>query len=113
MPIEVTLRHMNAPAALQEYARRKGAQLLEIDPKVEHVHVILDAVKRSYTARIVAQSKNHRRVEAEETAENPGAALDAAAEKTEKQLRRVLEKIHDHKPAMKQQAQGRGRGEEL
>jgi putative sigma-54 modulation protein len=110
MPIEITARHMNVTDQLQEYARRKAGEILNAFPKVEHVHVILDTVKRLHTAKIVVQSKNHIRMESEESAENPVAAIDAATEKTEKQLRRVLDKIHDHKPAMKHVAQDQERG---
>lgn len=113
MPIEVTARHMHATDQIQEYARRKAEGILEAFPKVEHVHVTLDVVKHEHIAKVFVQSKNHLRAEAEEASEKLVTSIDAAVEKIEKQLRRVRERIHDHKPAMKQEAQDRERGPRL
>jgi len=110
MPIEVTARHMNATEQIQEYARRKAAAIVEAFPKVEHIHVILDVVRHEHIAKVVVQSKSHLRVEAEEASETLATSLDAAMVKIEKQLRRVRDRVHDHKPAMKRNAIGRERG---
>ena len=55
MSIEVTTRHMNAPGA-KEYAHEKAERLVELFPRIEHVHVILDVEKHRYEAEIVVQA---------------------------------------------------------
>ena len=52
-------------------------------------------------AEVVVQAKHHVRLEAEETSENMRASTDAAMDKIARQLGRVRDKIHDHRPAMK------------
>jgi putative sigma-54 modulation protein len=110
MPIEVTARHMHATDQIQEYARRKAEAIVDAFPKVEHVHVILDVIKHQHIAKVFVQSKNHLRAEAEEASAMLVTSIDAAADKIEKQLRRVRDRIHDHKPAMKHGEVGRERG---
>ena len=88
MPIEVTVRHMEASQQVQNYARRKADELAEDFPRVEHVHIILDVEKRNHLVEVIVQGKNRIRAEAKEAAENLAAAIDSAVEKVEKQLRR-------------------------
>ena len=101
MSVEVTARHMEATAALQEYAQRKGQGLLEDFRLVEHVHVILDVQKHLHIAEFVVQSKNRGHTESKESASSMKVAIDTAVDKVERQLRRVGEKVRDHKPAMR------------
>ena len=109
MPVEVTARHMEATDGMQEYARRKGAELVEVFPRIEFVHVVLDVEKRHQIATFVVQAKNKIRLEAEETSENMKASIDAAVEKVERQLRRLRDKVQDHKTAMRQEELNRDR----
>jgi putative sigma-54 modulation protein len=101
MSIEVTIRHMDKKGDLQDYANRKAEMLIEEFPKVEYVHVILDVEKHRNIAEVFAQSKNHVRVDAKESSDDMIASIDMAVKKVEKQLRKVSDKLHDHKPAMK------------
>ena len=101
MSIEVTARHMDATVALQEYARSKGQGLKDDFRLVEHVHVILDVQKHLHIAEFVVQSKNRGHTESRESASSMKVAIDTAAEKVERQLRREGEKVRDHKPAMR------------
>ena len=99
MSIEVTARHMKARGSVQEYARSRAEEICSNFPRVEHVHVILDIEKRNHVAHAVVQAKNHIRVEAAETSENLRMAIDGAVDKVEKQLRKLRDKIQDHKGA--------------
>ena len=47
------------------------------------------------------QARHRHRSEAAETADNMKAAIDAAVDKTERQLRRLHDKTQDHKVAMR------------
>jgi putative sigma-54 modulation protein len=112
MSVEITARHMDATQAMQDYARGRAEAILTEYPKVEHVHVILDAEKYRRIAEVVVQAKNQHRVEAKESSERMINSIDAAMDKVEKQLQRLREKIHDHKTAMKQGEIERTRGVE-
>jgi putative sigma-54 modulation protein len=110
MSIEVTVRHMEAPDRLQEYAWDKGRELADGFPRVEHVHVILNQEKRRMSAHVVVQARNHIRLEAEEESENMRASVDEAFEKVCRQLRRLRDKVQDHKVTMKHVAAKRVAG---
>ena len=99
MPIEVTARHMHATEDLQEYARRKAAELVDEFRFVEHIHVILDIEKHGHRhiAEVVAQVKHHGKQEAKESSDNLRASIDLAMEKLEKQLRKLHDKGVDQK----------------
>jgi len=111
MTVEVTARHLHTVGDVQEYARDRAEEIAAAFPRVEHVHVILDAEKHRQIAEVVVQAKNHIRVESEEESENLRVSVDRAMEKAERQLRRLRDKIQDHKPAMKQNEEEKARGE--
>ena len=107
MPIEITASHMQASEGLQEYAREKAQQILEDFPRVEHVHVILDVEKHSHKAEVVVQARNHVHAEATESSENFRVSIDLAMDKIERQLRKLRDKVQDHKPAMRREENGK------
>ena len=57
MPIEVTLRPLNAAPGLKEYAEERAAKLIAQFPRVESVHVIIDVQRHLYEAEVVVQQK--------------------------------------------------------
>ena len=97
MPIEVTARHMHVNVDVQDYAQRKATALADEFSRVEHIHVILDHQKRQNVAEIVVQAKNRIRLEASESSENMRASIDVAIEKAEKQLRKLRDKVQEHR----------------
>ena len=101
MSIEVTVRHTEAMSDIQAYAEEKARALIEEFPGVEHVHVILDVQKHLHIAEMLVQARHRTRLEAKEASDNMRASIDSVADKTEKQLRKVSEKVTDHKSAMK------------
>lgn len=101
MPIEVTARHESAGESVQAYARQKADELAENFSHVEHVHVILDAEKHRRIAEVIVQVKRHGRFESREEHDNIRTAIEEATGKVERQLRKLTEKVHDHKPSMK------------
>lgn len=98
MAVEVTARHMNASEEIQDYARGKGGGLVAEFPRIEHVHVIMDIEKHRHIAEVVVQARRHVRVEAKEESDNMRVSVDRAVEKVEKQLRRLVDKVHNHRP---------------
>ena len=97
MAIEITSRHMHVSPDIQEYVRQSIERLIEHFPRVEHVHVILDHEKHLSIAEVVVQAKNHIRVEAKKSSKNIRMSFDDAANKVEKQLRRLRDKAQSHK----------------
>ena len=101
MSIDITVRHMSINVATQDYARQKAEELLAGFDILEHVHVILDHQKHSTFTEVVVSAKKHVNIEASATSEKIVISLDKAFSKVEKQLRKVVDKIHDHKVEMK------------
>lgn len=96
MSIEVTVRHLNVSRDLQEYARKKADDLMQKFPTTEFLHVILDHIRHEFLAELVVQAKGPTRMEASERNEDMIKAIDAAAEKLERQLRKHRDKIVEH-----------------
>lgn len=97
VPVDVTVRHINAGEGLQDYAREKASRLAEEFTRIEHIHVVLDIEKHRHSAELVIQAKNHIHVESLETSDNMRASIDLAVEKAEKQLRKIRDKIQSHR----------------
>ncbi len=92
MPIEVTIRHLNAAAGLKEYAESRATKLLEQFPRVESIHVIVDVQRHLFEAEFVVQQKGMTAVGAKEHASSARAVIDTAAARAEKQLRKTMAK---------------------
>jgi ribosomal subunit interface protein len=96
MSIEITARHMNAPEA-KAHANERAEQLVEEFPRIESIHVILDTEKHHCKAEFVVRAKNHIHKEASETDEEMIVAIDRAFARTEKQMRKLRDKVQDHR----------------
>jgi ribosomal subunit interface protein len=104
MPIEVTLRHLNAAPGIKEYAETRASKLVEQFPRVESVHVVIDVQRHLYEAEFVVQQKGLTAVGAKEHADSARAVIDTAAARAEKQLRKTHGKrvaAHTRKTAKK------------
>jgi len=101
MSVDVTSRHMNLSQGMQDYAREKAEELQEMFPRLEHVHIILDHEKRMRIAEVDARARNHIHVESKESSENMRVSIDVAVERAARQLRKLRDKIQDHKTTMK------------
>ncbi len=97
MPIDVTARHMNARPEVYDHAWSAANKLVEEFPTLEHVHVILDVQKRNKKAEIVVQGKPHLKIEADDTSDNLLVSIDVAADKVERQLRKVRDRVVEHR----------------
>ena len=98
MNIHVTCRHMEMSPALREHAISRVQESLDEFPRVEDVHVILDVQRKiNHTAEVVVKAKNHAHAEATETTSDMYASIDEAVDKVHRQLRRLRDKVQDHK----------------
>jgi ribosomal subunit interface protein len=101
MSIEVHIRH-EAEATTKKfaevYAQQCAEQIVEKFNKVDNVHVVVDHQRFMYVAEFVAHIKGHT-IEATEHAENLRSAIDTAAARVIKQLRKLtskVEAVHTH-----------------
>lgn len=97
MAIEITGRHVDVSNSMRDYADKRLAKLLAEYPRVDKVHVILDIQKFTHMAEVVAHAARHIQLEAKATSENMYAAIDEAVDKIEAQLRKTIDKRHEHK----------------
>jgi len=92
---------MHDPEGAQTYARGKAEKLCEDFDRVEHVHVVLDIEKHRNIAKVIIQARGHLRIEADEMLDDMYASIDGAMEKAEIQLRKVQDRVRDHKGVMR------------
>lgn len=95
MPIEVTVRHQNATPGIKDYAEKRAARLVEQFPRVESVHVTINAQRQLYETQFVVQQKSVTAVGATEHSSNLRSAIDTAAARVERQLRKNRNKRID------------------
>lgn len=92
MNIEVNARHKMISEAFREYARARAEKIGLQFPKVESVHVVLDFQHRLHVAEVIAQRKSETIVGKICTEGNIKSAMDMAAAKVERQLRKIRQK---------------------
>ena len=97
MQISVTSRHMETKQAIKKYAVEKVEHTLSEFPRVLYVHAILDIQKYRHIAEIVVQAKDHIQVDAQHESDDLYVSIDGAVDKATKQLRRLRDKVQDHR----------------
>ena len=97
MQINVTCRHMDPTDTIRQFAQEKIESQLADFPRVQTVHVIMDVEKYRHIAEVVVHAKNHIHIEAKEVSDDMYVSIDKAVEKVAKQLRRLRDKVTDHK----------------
>ena len=97
MIVNVTGRHVEINDSLREHVEARLQAEFAGFPRIESVHVILMVEKHRHVAEIVAQVPHHGTVEAKHESNDMYASIDAAIEKTAVQLRKWVEKRHEHK----------------
>lgn len=95
MDIQITGRSVTVNEGLREYVEGRLGPVLGAYPRVESCHAILAHEKYRFTAEVVVQGRDKLREVAQETTDDLYAAIDAAAEKIDRQLRKSREKMID------------------
>jgi len=98
MEIQITSRHSKASQSLQETITAELQKVAKYFDKIISCHVILDSEHVEKVAEITMSTLGHQ-VVGTAKAENIGKAFDEALAKTERQLKKINEKIKNHKPA--------------
>ena len=101
MSIEVNVRHETDEAKkkfAELHAEQCATRILEKFIKVDKVHVVVDHQRHMFEAEFVAHVKGHT-VRAKEHASNLRSAIDTAAARVIKQLRKIsgkVDNVHTH-----------------
>ena len=101
MAIDITGRHVDVTESMRDYAEKRLGKLHDEFPRLDSVHVILDIQKYMHIAEVIVHARRHIRLEAKESSENMYASIDQVVDKIEKQLRRSIDKRHEHKGSSK------------
>ena len=101
MEIQITSRHSKASQALQETITDELSKIEKFYDKITSCHVILDSEHVDKKVEITMNTQGHQLV-ATGKAENIGKAIDDALSKTERQLKKLNQKIKNHKSPEKE-----------
>ena len=93
MDIQITGRNLTVSEGMKAHLDGRLLPMLADYPRVESAHVILAHEKYRFTAEFVVQGRDKLREVAQETLDDLYAAIDAAAGKIDKQLRRSRDKL--------------------
>jgi ribosomal subunit interface protein len=99
MSIEVTARNKDIPASLQDYAKGKAASIASEFPKTSEVRAVLDADRHIYKALFTATVAGSQFAGEAQDGDNFMKAVDEAADKLFRQIRKHEDKIGDNRKA--------------
>jgi putative sigma-54 modulation protein len=97
MTIEITGRNVEVTNSMRDYAGKRLDKLLAEFPRIDKMHMILDVQKFTHLAEVIVHAARHIQLEGKATSENMYASIDEAVDKVEAQLRKTLDKRHEHK----------------
>lgn len=100
MDIQITSRHEKASQSLQDAINAEFTKLEKYYDRVTSCHVILDTERGKQIMEVVMNMAGHT-VTATAKDGNLGKAMDAAIMKVERQMKKINEKIKDHKKPKK------------
>ncbi len=96
MEIIISARHFNVSQEMRDYVTEKLGKIAAEYPKLTNVRVVMEIEKGRHIVEIHQEGKNLH-LDAGGENHDMYIAFDVAAEKLDKQLRRHLDKIQDHR----------------
>jgi ribosomal subunit interface protein len=96
MEIQITSRHSKASQTLQDTITVELQRMEKFIDKITTCHVVLDSEHVDKTVEITMNAAGHQII-ANAKADNLGKAIDEALAKTERQLKKLHDKIKNHK----------------
>ena len=96
MDIRFSGKSISITEGMKEHFREKLLKLDKYAPRIVEAHVILKKEKYVYIAEVTLLAKHLKAYGEGESKENVFTAIDQAAVKIEKQLKKFREKIKDH-----------------
>lgn len=97
MNVQFTARHFHASEMLKESSIARAEDLTRYYENIISAHIILDAEDDLRKCAEVVISTRGKSITAQAEDEKMGAAIDAAFDKVERQLKKLNSKIKDHK----------------
>jgi len=94
--IDFTDRHEHHPEAVRAYAVEKAEKLAHFFDGVNHIAIILDREHGQHTTEMIVTATPNKRFVGHSAAASVLAAIDAAAEKLERQVVKAKERLRDH-----------------
>ena len=96
LPITVTVRHETVTDSLRDYAQKKIEGLSLDYPRIIEAKAILDVQKNRHIAEVILFCANHIVIEADTEGQDMYAAIDALADKLDRQLIKHKQKHRGH-----------------
>lgn len=96
MNFQLTYRHDKASDSLKESLKRDTEKFEKFSDKITNCHVIIDKAGHNKTVEIIITA-NGKIIKSLSKNENLGKAVDSAIEKSERQLKKMNEKMKNHK----------------
>ena len=93
MDIKITGRNVEINDSIRGHVENRLLPILADYPRVESCHVICANEKFRFTASIVVQGRDKMHIDAEAVADDLYPAIDLAADKCDKQLRKSRDKM--------------------
>lgn len=105
MQIKITGKNLDMGAALRERAQARIEEVLDKHfDRGYQAHIVFERTRIGFHAECVAHLDSGVRLMAHAEAQDAHVALDSAADKLEKRLRRHRRRLKDHHPARIEQA---------
>ncbi len=96
MQTTITGRHMELAPPLKALIEARVEKLTHFYDRIRDVHVVVTKEKHGFLAEFTLSVNSHTLV-AREAGDDPRPAVDAAAEKIERQLKTLRDKLTDRK----------------
>jgi ribosome-associated inhibitor A len=97
METQITHRHAKASPEIKELIEEKLAKLEKFHDKITSCHVILDTEHPASRIAEVVMNVQGQTLTVKSKSEAIGKSIDEALEKIERRLKKLNEKIKDHK----------------
>jgi putative sigma-54 modulation protein len=94
--IDFTDRHEHHPDSVRAYAVEKAEKLAHFFDGVNHIAIVLDREHGQHTTEMIVTATPNKRFVGHSAAASVLAAIDAAAEKLERQVVKAKERLRDH-----------------
>jgi putative sigma-54 modulation protein len=97
MQVQITSKHMDVTAAVEEYATTKVDKFPRYFDRIQQVEVILDKARVGYIAEIIVDVEHHEPFVARCEHDDLYASIDLAADRSIRQLTDHKSRLRDNK----------------
>lgn len=101
MELSISGRHVDVTDAMREHARERVEKLERYAPHLMRISITLSIEGDRHAAEMVASVKRHSDLVAKCETHDMYEAIDQTVDKLDKQLRKVEDRVKDHREAMR------------